>query len=565
MLEPLRSRLHRLQDRTSVARQMAIAMALVSLAGIAALALVSAGLSRTEMIRRITTDVTLSARMVATQLDDEMAERYADIKQLATMTPLAGLWGGDPAAVRSALDQLRAALPVYAWIGFAAADGTVIAATGGVLEGVSVAQRPWFAEGLKGPFVGDVHEAVLLASHLAPSRTGEPQRFVDVAFPIVGADGRAIGVLGAHLGFDWAEDMRRGALQGSLDKEIWVLARDGSVLLGPRRATPPFPPERVAEMTRDRSGAFEATRDGKDTLTAYAVAGGQGDYPGLGWIVAAQQDASVAFAVPTRVGATILAIGVLVMLVSVLLTVWVSRRVSRPLAALSEAAGEIGRNPQVTMLPRLRGSLEVIQVSGSLRALIRRLGSAEMRFVEHTQRYEEDMAALRQLADSDPLTGLMNRRSFLSVAETALQGTRSSDRLGILMGDIDHFKAVNDTYGHPAGDAVIRYVAATIAASLRHQDRVARFGGEEFVVLLLDVTEAETLALADRIRAAIAAMPVLFEGRSIPVTMSFGCALVQRGDPDVDAVIERADFALYEAKTSGRNRVAMARGAAQPA
>ncbi|WP_127091046.1 sensor domain-containing diguanylate cyclase [Aquabacter cavernae] len=565
MLEALQSRIHRIQDRMSVARQMSIAMALVSLAGIAALAIVSASLSRTEMIRRITTDVTLSAQMVATQLDDEMFERYADIRQLATMSPLSTLWTGDPAAVRIALDQLRDALPTYAWIGFAAPDGTVIAATGSLLEGVSVAQRPWFTGALAGPFVGDVHEALLLAKHLGLSRTGEPMRFVDVAFPIRNAGGQLVGVLGAHLGFDWAEDLRRGALQGSQDKEIWVLGSDGAVLLGPRQATPLFAPERVAQMTRTKAGAFEEKRGGKDTLTAYAVADGKGDYPGLGWIVVAQQDASVAFAIPTRLGATILAIGMVVMLVSVLLTIWVSRRLSRPLAALTQAAGEIGRNPQVTMLPRLRGSLEVIQVSGSLRALIRRLGSVELRFEEHAQRYEEDLAALRRLADSDPLTGLMNRRSFLSVAETALQGTRSSDRLGILMGDIDHFKLVNDTYGHAAGDAVIRFVAATIAASLRLQDRVARFGGEEFVVLLLDVTEAETVALAERIRLAIAESPVMFEDHAIRVSMSFGVALVNRGDPDVDAVIERADFALYEAKTTGRNRVALANSVAKVA
>ncbi|MEW6257926.1 MAG: sensor domain-containing diguanylate cyclase [Pseudomonadota bacterium] len=558
MIDTLRSRLHRLQDRMSVAQQMSLAMALVSLAGISALAMLSAGLSRTEMIRRITTDITLSAKMVATQMDDELFERYADIRQLATMAPLTPLWTDDAAAIRAALDEMRTVLPIYAWIGFARPDGHVVASTGGLLEGVSVAQRPWFSAGLKGPFVGDVHEAVLLAKHMGPTRSGEPHRFVDVAFPIHSADNRLLGVLGAHLSFEWVETMRRGALQGSSEKEIWVLNRDGDVLLGPKLEKPPFPAARVALMHKEGAGAFQEGSGTHEMLTGFAVADGRGAYPGLGWIVVAQQDASVAFALPTRVGATILVIGVLVMLVSVLFTVWVSRRVSRPLTALTRISDEIGRNPQVTMLPRLRGSLEVIQVSGSLRALLRRLGSAELKFVEHAQRYEQDLADLRRLADSDPLTGLMNRRSFLSVAETALQGTRSSDRLGILMGDIDHFKAVNDTYGHPAGDEVIRYIGATISAALRTKDRVARFGGEEFVVLLLDVTETEMMMLAERVRTSIAARPVQFDGHDIAVTMSFGAALARDGDRDVDAVIERADFALYEAKTSGRNKVACA-------
>ncbi len=558
MTDTLRSRFHRLQDRMSVAQQMGLVMALVSLAGISALAVLSAGLSRSEMIRRITTDISLSAKMVATQLDDEMFERYGDIRQLATMAPLQSLWTDDPAAVRAALDDMRADLPIYAWIGFANVDGTVVAATGGLLEGASVVERPWYSAGLKGPFVGDVHEAVLLAKHLGPSRSGEPHRFVDIAFPVYSADNRLLGVLGAHLSFEWVETLRRGALQGSNEKEIWVLNRDGAVLLGPKLEQPALSAPRVAEMQAQGSGAFQEGAGRQDMLTGFAVVDGRGGYPALNWIVVSQQDASVAFALPTRVGATILVIGGCVMVVSVLLTVWISRRISRPLSALTRVADEIGRNPQVTMLPRLRGSLEVIQVSGSLRALLRRLGSAELRFVEHAQRYEQDMADLRRLADSDPLTGLMNRRSFLSVAETALQGTRSSDRLGILMGDIDHFKLVNDTYGHPAGDEVIRYIGNTISATLRAKDRVARFGGEEFVVLLLDVTESEMMMLAERVRAAIAERPVTFEGRDIAVTMSFGAALARDGDRDVDAVIERADFALYEAKTSGRNKVTSA-------
>lgn len=560
MLNALRSRIHRLQDHLSIAQQMSIATALISLTGITLLALVAAGLSRTEMIRRITTDITLSARMLAGQLDVEMFERYNDIKQMANTPSLARIWAASPSEGRALLDELRASLPIYAWVGFADPTGTVIAASGGMLEGESVAQRPWFRGALKGPFVGDVHEAVLLARLLAAPRSGEPLRFVDIAFPVYGEGNRLIGILGAHLGFEWVQELRERALQGNGDKEVWVLAADGQMLVGPKLAAPPFSPERVAEMVRNRAGAFTDGSGTHETLVAYAVTQPVRDYPGLGWIVVAKQDASIAFDIPTRVGAAILALGVLVLIASILMSSWVTRRISRPLSALTEAAREIGRNPHVTNLPRLRGAMEVIQLTGALRALMRRIGTAEVRILEHAQRYEEDIAALREIADSDPLTGLLNRRSFLSVAETALQGTRSSDNLAILMADIDHFKAVNDTYGHPAGDAVIRFVGDTMRTILRREDRVARFGGEEFVMLLLNVSEADMMALAERIRQTISERAVTFEDKTIRITISIGAAIARPQDADVDSVIERADLALYEAKNSGRNRVARAPG-----
>jgi len=105
---------------------------------------------------------------------------------------------------------------------------------------------------------------------------------------------------------------------------------------------------------------------------------------------------------------------------------------------------------------------------------------------------------------------------------------------------------------------VIRYVSEHLIGGIRNHDRVARFGGEELVVMLMAVDREAMLTLADRIRAAIAEGAVRFEGHTIKVTISFGAALAQFQDRDVDAVIERADLALYEAKSSGRNRVAFA-------
>ncbi len=542
-----------------MAQQMSLLMGLVCIIGLGGVALASARLSEREVAARIQQDMANTAAALADRLDTDMFERYREIKILSNMRPLETIWESDPAMLRSVLNQLQGSMKHFAWIGFARPDGTVAAATQGMLEGASVAARPWFKDGLTGPAVGDVHEALLLAKLLQAQPSNEPDRFVDISFPVRTADNRLLGVLGAHLAFRWAEGLRQSALGAKSDTEVSVLTREGKVLLGTGIGTTPFSAARIASMVQGVSGSFVDAQQGRRMLTAFAVADGEQDYPGLGWIVVAQQDSAVAFASANRLAATIIGLGGLVLLVCIALAAWLAARISRPLAALTRAADEIGRDPRVTMLPRQRGSLEVLQLSGALRALLRRLGSQEQRFVAFSQQHEQDIAALRELADTDPLTGLLNRRSFLAVADVALESARSLGGLGILMADIDHFKLVNDTYGHAAGDAVIRHVALIFGGALRAHDRVARFGGEEFVALLQDTNEEAMMALAERIRGTIGTAEVEFEGQKIAITVSLGAALAQDRDRDVDEIIERADLGLYEAKNSGRNRVALAR------
>jgi diguanylate cyclase (GGDEF)-like protein len=128
--------------------------------------------------------------------------------------------------------------------------------------------------------------------------------------------------------------------------------------------------------------------------------------------------------------------------------------------------------------------------------------------------------------------------------------------LGLLMLVVDFFKRVNDAHGHPGGDEVLREVTRRLRAGLRDTDAIARVGGEEFMVLLPQVSTSGAVELADRLRAAVAQQPVLLPA-SVPVTISIGVALVHRGE-GIDAAMSRADKALYVAKDTGRNRVVLA-------
>ena len=165
---------------------------------------------------------------------------------------------------------------------------------------------------------------------------------------------------------------------------------------------------------------------------------------------------------------------------------------------------------------------------------------------------------LSVLAVTDPLTGLFNRRHFVDLLGRELDRARRHDAsLALLVLDVDHFKAINDTHGHQAGDRVLEAIARKLEASLRRHDVIARYGGEEFVVLLPETGRTEAAAAGEKLRDAIAGAPFR-ETAGIPVTVSIGAATFpDRGIEDADDLLKRADDALYRAKAWGRDRVAM--------
>lgn len=167
---------------------------------------------------------------------------------------------------------------------------------------------------------------------------------------------------------------------------------------------------------------------------------------------------------------------------------------------------------------------------------------------------------LERLASTDPLTGLANRRAFLEQARDALQRAAIEDRpVSVVMLDIDHFKAVNDRHGHDAGDRVLQAVAATVRAVGETAEGVAaRFGGEEFALLLPDAPVVAAQRLAEQLRAALEATPVEVAGDTVRFTASLGVDRWRGGGDSVEAALKRADEALYRAKAAGRNRVLLA-------
>lgn len=174
------------------------------------------------------------------------------------------------------------------------------------------------------------------------------------------------------------------------------------------------------------------------------------------------------------------------------------------------------------------------------------------------QRLEESRALLQRMATTDMLTNIANRSALMNrFNESFARKQRKLSQLGCLMIDVDHFKAINDQYGHPMGDSVLKELAAIISTTLRPYDTFGRYGGEEFLMVLEDIDAKDLADLAERIRALIEEKLGAQVGLGRSITISLGGTLVDAKDQSIDDAIKRADDALYLAKNQGRNRVVM--------
>ncbi len=233
---------------------------------------------------------------------------------------------------------------------------------------------------------------------------------------------------------------------------------------------------------------------------------------------------------------------------------------------LADVAMELGLVPVLQGLPALGFIVLFLASARSLAdrqdrehlELVQLRADLERRVEERTLALQEANQRLAEVSRTDDLTGLANRRAFLEACEAELLRARRSGRpFSIVLADVDHFKRVNDTWGHAVGDGVLRAVAEAVRGALRQQDLVARWGGEELILLLCETGATGAERAAETVRAAVEALRVEAAGDSIGVTLSLGVA-AHDGERSLDVTIGEADRALYRAKQAGRNRVAAA-------
>nr|WP_229260301.1 GGDEF domain-containing protein [Duganella alba] len=245
--------------------------------------------------------------------------------------------------------------------------------------------------------------------------------------------------------------------------------------------------------------------------------------------------------------------GAAILLALTLLLLIVRRRVVVPLLRATRAVIRLG-NGDYSRDPG--GSQRADEIGDMLRALSTlRNNSIERQQLELERQSLID--ELRSRANTDYLTGILNRRAFTTAGNQRLhRAQQSKETLAVLLFDIDHFKSVNDSHGHEAGDQVLIRVAAVIRDALRDGEIVARHGGEEFVVMPAHCSHEQACALAERLRELIAREPLtMADGQVLRVTASFGVASATGPAAALDDLLHAADLALYRAKRKGRNRV----------
>lgn len=525
--------------------------------------------------RRIQHDAGAALQMVADNtaafLANGLFERIREIQVLASAEVV---WrnGIDTPEVVHLLARQQAMQPHSLWIGVADAQGVVRVATGDMLVGQNVTQRPWFQAGLQAPYVGDVHPAKLLEHLLPPTKDGEPYRFVDFSAPIrIGPT--TVGVLGVHGYWEWINEMIQtlipaGAREQQL--EVFIFDKDGQLIHAPakqqallQRLGQTLPDLSFAKVPSDAKRRNEITvlrwQDDKKYLTAHAPLPARNAESDLGWHIVARVPVDIAFAQANGAVEKALLGGLAAAAVASLLAWLAARRLSEDLDALARAARDLEAGTPGAEIPAAQSSREVRRLSSALRGMIHKLLSAneamEAQVRLRTQQLEQANHELDRQARSDPLTGLLNRRGFDTQMNYALSLAHRSGRdLSLVTVDVDHFKRINDTHGHDVGDQVLQRLALTLAARLRESDVVARLGGEEFAVLLPDTD-------LDGARSIAQALVDSQAGTDYPVigrfTISAGVSTLENAEDTAQNLLRRGDAALYEAKRQGRNRVAV--------
>lgn len=277
-------------------------------------------------------------------LDNGLYERFNSLLLFSQLSEMPRFLN-NPQLLQHYFNQQQRLFPEYAWIGFVRPDGTVLAGAGGLLEGKNILAREWVRAGMKAPFAGDVHEALLLSSLLPRPQDGEPLRLVDLALPVHDANNRLLGVLGAHLSWEWAKELRMNLQSHNLQDrlvEILVLNQEGKVLLGSSgsgaNGTDLSQLASYRQAKEFKEGFLtERWPDGNRYITGYARSKGRNHFKGLGWIVLTRQSTAAVQSEALTIRLKALGMGGLLGLAAGMLCWFTIQRKLAPLEQLTRA------------------------------------------------------------------------------------------------------------------------------------------------------------------------------------------------------------------------------------
>ncbi|HEV8305847.1 MAG TPA: diguanylate cyclase [Gemmatimonadales bacterium] len=366
-----------------------------------------------------------------------------------------------------------------------------------------------------------------------------------IAVPIRATTRRLLGALTARINLQTVADTLRRFKPGEAGR-VYLMTDEGGLVVGSTASSASLMqlkyPADVARLLLAREGRAVQFRS---LPVSERVVGVARRVPALGWAVVAEIPAAEAFRQVARLrNMTLLILSALLAAVG-LLGYFLGLIIVRPLDRLTRGAAAVAAGNLGVDLPVVTGG---------------ELGYLTQVFNNMVARLREGRQELERLSVTDPLTGLYNRRRMMEALENEVRRSRRlKHTFAVLMGDVDNFKHYNDAHGHPAGDDVLKRVAAIFRKVTRDMDLVARYGGEEFFALMPETGGDGAADVADRVRGQLAA-------EKLPggaVTLSFGVAEFPAHGDNPERLIAIADAALYQAKREGRDRVVLAPGAAE--
>lgn len=300
-------------------------------------------------------------------------------------------------------------------------------------------------------------------------------------------------------------------------------------------------------LKSDLSSLIGRSNDGDNDLVAafVRIATNPGDADDFVVLGLAQPEEYV-LKESNRLGGLIVQVVILASLLAVVIASIASRAMTRSLKSINLAVQQFARERKSAPLP--------VQRQDELGQLARSLVQMQEEIVEHLEELGRSRSALEHLARHDPLTSLPNRRFFFERLEHALAAARRSARpLAVIFVDLDHFKELNDSLGHSAGDRVLQAVANLLRSATRESDTVARLGGDEFVILIEQLDDPSRVAAVLHKLHERFQLPMLLDGHEVQVQASMGVSLFPRDGDDIESLVQQADRAMYTAKNAGRN------------
>ncbi len=493
----------------------------------------------TEELRRITDHSTLEIDL---WLSSRSYELSAGAAELARQDP------SDDQALLRALAEVSHRNPEQRALWMLGPDGEELASTSGEPLADRIPEH-WLRADSDGPLVGE-----------PTLNVGDGSLTLMMAEPVQGEAGRT-GLLVASMDFQVVQRIL-AALESREGTELYLAYESGYVI-----STSGLPGDDSRQLRLDAAAAEllfaeEARQHRFVGIRGTRVIGMVRPVTLAGWGVVAEREQAVAYAELARLRWSVVVITAIMLAVVGAVAYMLSIMLVRPLRRLTAGAEAVARGDFDVQLP-VTSRNETGYLTRVFNDMVERLRETQDELAAKNRALQEKNRRLHALSITDGLTGLFARKYLSEILVQELsRARRYGHELAVLMIDIDHFKAYNDSYGHPVGDEALVHVSEVYRECLRNSDYAARWGGEEFLLMLPETGPSEAVYTAERIRRRVAESTR--ESLPRPVTVSIGVASFPEHGDDADSVIEAADEALYRAKHDGRNRVQLSNRNARP-